>query len=109
MNPTPLSQVPEHLRSTVALLQAAYPDGLSGDDYEAVLRILGEHMSQRALAKAVGHYRGQHYALILHDVFGSQSPPDVVPPPPGEVFDRVKQRLASAGFNDWLNEVESPD
>ncbi|WP_158626601.1 DUF3349 domain-containing protein [Corallococcus interemptor] len=87
--------------STVALIKRAFPDGVIEADYLALLTVLYPHMSDRALAKVVGHLIGQDYPLVMNDIWGvgggsKPAPPDAVA--------AVQARLVTAGLEEWIKE-----
>jgi hypothetical protein len=86
--------IPEHLKSTWALLRAAYPDGIPDAEYFAVLENLYQHMSDRNLADVLAVFTGRDVAAVTNDVYavgaGRQATPDVMA--------TVRARLERVGF-----------
>lgn len=101
MNTDPLPEVPDYLRSTVTLITASFPTGLTNGEYFALLGILGTEMSFRSLASAVALATGRDYYMVLNDAYGSQSEVRHLYEPPPDVFASVRQRLNDAGYERW--------
>lgn len=89
----------EHLRPLFAILTAAFPSGVSGVDYRALIRVLADDMSERNLADVVSALTGIDRHVVANDAA------DIAahrPPEPADV-DRIRRILISAG---WTPEVE---
>jgi hypothetical protein len=80
--------------------KCVFPDGLKGEDYFPLIRVLHEEMSFRSVAYYVGSLLGKDYTLILNDVYAAASPGYISNP---EIENRVRERLISCGWTVWLN------
>ncbi|UOQ51739.1 DUF3349 domain-containing protein [Hymenobacter cellulosivorans] len=93
-------KIAPELRSTYIMLKAAFPDGVSPEEYFALIHYLYEGMSDRQLAQVVGLLIGQEdYVAILNDVYKVHSL-DAKLKSNKSVYDR----LVANGYNDWLEE-----
>ncbi len=92
--------IPEHLRSTHALLTRAYPDGVPGADYFAVLALLYEHLSDRNLAEVASLAFQRDRGIAYNDVLRCVS----TDRPSPEALSRVRARLQSVGFEAWSHD-----
>ena len=92
-------EVPAHLRSTVEMLKAAFPQGIPDEDVLPVMKALYEHMSNRNLADAVSHVTGEDRHAILNEVYKAAS----LDPSDPRVLAMVK-RLKEYGYDDWAVE-----
>ncbi len=88
------------LLNTYKLIQCAFPDGIDSESYLPLLALLSDEMSHRSLAQVIAHYTGKDYYIVLNDVYGMRST-DV---PLSNAIDKVKQRLLSCGYEEWLKE-----
>lgn len=91
--------LPDYLSSTYRLVAAAFPGGIDIASYLPLLRLLGEHMSQRNLADVIAAHTGREVGLVYNDVLHSDSAPV-----PDEQMDRVRAMLEAAGFETWKTE-----
>ena len=94
-----MDEIPKWLESTIALLKRAYPDGVSQDDWDGIMFLLYEHMSDRALAKTVSYFTGIDYPIHYNDVlrigaYGCEP----------AIVERVRMRLNAAGYDEWVAE-----
>lgn len=89
-----------YLLSTYKLIQCAFFKGIEADAYLPLLALLYDEMSDRGLAHVVAHYTGKRYGIVLNDVYRVKS--TEVPSP--ESIAKVKQRLLSCGYEEWLEE-----
>jgi hypothetical protein len=99
------AELPSHLQPTAAMVRAAFPNGISDDDYLPLLAALSEGMGQRALAHLMAALTGKPSPGVYNDVLGIQSPTDASKPSPEQV-EEVKRRLQAHGYDDWLAEDE---
>ena len=95
-----MDQLPEYLNSTFLLLSKAFHKQLKQDEYEAVMRILYDHMSDRSLAKIISYFTKKDYSFVLNDVYRIGSEYVLKK----NVYNEVLQKLETAGFNDWIKE-----
>ena len=94
-----MQEIPAGLDSTIALLNRAYPDGIPSDDWDGIMFLLFEHMSDRQLASTVSFFTGVDYMIHYNDVlrigaYGCD--PATVEP--------IRMRLDAAGYDDWVAE-----
>ena len=62
--------IPEHLKTTVSMILAAYPTFIPEDDYLPLLALLSHELSNRNLAEAICLCDPKReYAEVYHDVF----------------------------------------
>jgi hypothetical protein len=96
------SMLHESLHSTAHLLERGYPSGLEHNDrtYCAVVTLLAETMSVRALACVLEEVIGIDYALGYHDVLCALSGNGCTQ----AELDVVRARLHEAGLAGWLAE-----
>jgi hypothetical protein len=95
--------VPDHLRSTVTMLSAAFPDPihLRGMHYHAILSLLMEHMSHRNIVEVMTFIVDDHPAVILNDIYGTfhMAIPDAV-------LADVTEAVRPHGYAAWCAEAE---
>ncbi|RKH27598.1 DUF3349 domain-containing protein [Corallococcus sp. CA041A] len=89
------------LERTAALIRRAFPDGVTEADYLPLLTVLYPHMSDRALARVVGHFVGQDYPLVLNDIYGVGGGSQPASP---DAVAAVQARLVAAGLEEWIKE-----
>ncbi len=96
------NDIPDYLRSTHELLQCAFPEGIEVEDYFPLIAILrGEgHMSFRNIAVVLSAIMHKPYIEAYNDASGFQSD-DISDQ--GDI-ERVKRRLASCNYEQWLKE-----
>ncbi|PYC73515.1 hypothetical protein C7C45_06515 [Micromonospora arborensis] len=87
--------LPSHLIRELETLRRAYPDGVPGEDYLPLLVVLWPDFSDRNLAAVVAELTQGHPVDVNHDataaVAGRRRPP-------ASDVERVRERLASAGY-----------
>ena len=94
------ASLPEHLRATCNLLQAAFPQGIAPETYLPLLTLLGEELSDRNLAEVMACAFDIDYEHALNDVYRGRS----TDAPSAAAVEKVKQALASHGYEKWLRE-----
>jgi hypothetical protein len=99
------AELPGYLQATAAMVRAAFPNGISDDDYRPLLVVLSEGMGQRALAHLMAALTGKPNPGVYNDVLGIQSPIDTDKPAPEHVAE-VRQRLQQHGYDEWLAEED---
>ncbi|UKO99639.1 DUF3349 domain-containing protein [Nostoc sp. UHCC 0870] len=95
--------IPPHLQSTYKLIQCAFSDGIEAENYDLLLALLSEEMSDRNLAEVIAYYVGKDYRIVLNDVYRVQS----IAVPKGEAINNLKKVLLSCGYQDWIHELSS--
>jgi len=91
--------MPEHLKSTVDMLNRAYPAGIPENEYRALLTILYEHMSNRSLTNVIVILRGSNWGTAYNDVLAAGAAPS-----PAAETQPVLEKLRRVGFDSWLDE-----
>ncbi len=94
--------VPSHLASTVAMLAAAFPEGVQEQERLPLLRALYDHMSDRNLAEAMAIVTKSSPDQVLNEVYAA-SQLDLTDPR----VESVTHRLRSHGFERWSVEDEA--
>lgn len=74
------------------ILTRAYPDGVDGPDYRALLGFLSSRVPADTIARTVAGPAHKEVAVVLADL--SDARPDA--------DDAVKARLDQHGFDDWI-------
>ena len=92
--------IPPHLDSTWQLLKRAFPNGISEEDYLAVLDQLYPHMADENLQNVVALFTGRDPGVVLNDIFRVGSGGAVS----AKVRASVGDRLCRAGFDEWVEE-----
>lgn len=95
-----LKTIAPHLLSTYQMIKCAFPDGIESSAYLALLAILYDELSDRNLAEVIAYYTGKDYAVVLNDIYRVHSIDVSV-----EAIGKVKSRLLSCGYEDWLKET----
>lgn len=98
-----INLLPARLRSTGRLVSSAFPQGVPEEAYRPLLALLGESPSYRGLAEVMAYCTGKDYALVYNDVLAAGSPFGPGKPEPAAI-ERVRQRLAPFGYDEWLKE-----
>jgi len=96
-----MKNIPEGCESVVALLNRAYPNGIPSKDWDGIMFVLFEHMSNRQLASVVSFFTSVDYMIHCNEVLGIGA--DGCDP---EVVERVRVRLNAAGYDEWVAEEE---
>lgn len=83
------------------MIKGAFPQGIEPGDYLALLSLLHDEFSHRALAKTMALSFGLDYHRVLNDVayVGSHEFK-----PSDEALERVRQKLIPHGYLSWLKE-----
>jgi hypothetical protein len=89
--------IPDHLLSTLKLVERTYPGGVPDSEYLPLLYILSEYLSEENLAVLASHWTRLE-GSCLNDVLMAKSQQ-----PAAEV---VLAKLAKSGFADWVDEPE---
>ncbi|MCB9688297.1 MAG: DUF3349 domain-containing protein [Alphaproteobacteria bacterium] len=92
--------IPEHLASTLHLLQRAFPRGIDEAEYRAVLEILYPFMADGNLAVVVAAFTGRDEGVVHNDAIGAQAGSAMA----AAVRPVVQARLDAAGFDVWADE-----
>jgi hypothetical protein len=95
-----LKTIAPHLLSTYQMIKCAFPNGIESSAYLPLLAILYDELSDRNLAEVIAYYTGKDYAVVLNDIYRVQSTEMS-----GEAIAKVKLRLLSCGYEDWLKET----
>lgn len=82
------------------MLTTAYPAGVPKEDYDALISVLADHMSEGGLGDVFELCGYAHPAVAANDYARvlSRNPPSI------DARKRVANILLSAGFNDWVSE-----
>ena len=93
--------LPPHLHSVLDQLRRAFPHGVPAPDYDALLVVLGDDMSEGTLADVVSELVGRPPVVVENDAagIGSQRPP-----PDRADVERVRRTLVDNG---WARGEES--
>jgi len=89
-----------YLQSTYKLIQCAFPNGIEAEDYEPLLALLSQEMSDKNLAEVIAYYLGKEYSVVLNDVYRVQS----IDIPKAEAIANLKNNLLGCGYQQWLEE-----
>jgi hypothetical protein len=101
MNPhATAAALPQHLRTTYHLLQAAFPQAIDPGAYLPLLALLGEQLSDRNLAEVVACAFDIDYEYVFNDIYRARS----IDAPSPEAVEKVKQSLLPYGYENWLRE-----
>jgi len=92
--------IDQSLLGTYKMLKCAYPGGILKEDYYAILHLLYEHMSDRALSQVIEYLTGVSKYIIYNDVLASQS----TSKPSQEDINRVILKLTACGYSEWTEE-----
>jgi hypothetical protein len=88
---------PEHLKDDLSMLRRAFPDGVPGDDYMALLAVLQDDSSERNLAILVAELIGGEDVVVANDAAAATS----IYKPRVEDVNRVRHLLLQHG---WMPE-----
>ncbi|MEN7547393.1 hypothetical protein AAG747_05720 [Rapidithrix thailandica] len=95
-----MKNIPESLLSTSALLTESFPNGITQDEYKALIFILYEHMSDRNLSEVLSFFVDKDKIVISNDIpkhctgQGLQL----------EMIKNVQENLNRHGFQEWIDE-----
>lgn len=93
-------KIASELRSTLAMLKAAFPNGLSEEEYFPLIHYLYEGMSDRQLAQVVSLLVGKEdYLTTLNDVYKVHSLDGSL-----KSNKSVYDKLVANGYEEWLEE-----
>jgi hypothetical protein len=95
--------IPAHLISTYQLLQCAFPQGITEQEYLPLLSILYEQMSDRSLAQVIAELTGKEYSIVLNDIYriGSTALLTEVK----AALPSIQQKLRHCNYEQWLTEL----
>lgn len=65
--------VPEHLKSTMVMIQTAFPNGVNREQYLSLLYLLYDYMCDENLANVMSYITGENIATITNDIWGGKS------------------------------------
>lgn len=94
--------IASHLASTLALIQRAFPSGLTDHEYGQLLVALYTHCSDRALADVLSEATGRDRALVYNDVLWAGSLGDDLQR--SYLSDDFMERMRAVGFDGWAAE-----
>lgn len=98
--------VPDYMKSTVAMLRSAYPDEIPDGEIAPLMSVLGEAgMSNRSVAAAVGYYYGVDYKEWLYQVQVCELDDTTTEITRMIVVDRLKEH----GYDEWLAATKAGD
>src|SRR5260370_9568751 len=89
------AELPDYLQPTVAMVRAAFPNGISDEDYLPLLALLSEGMGQRALARLMAALTGKPQPVVYNDLLGAQSPFEADNPAPCRLAGEKRRRQAA--------------
>ena len=92
------NNIPDYLQDTYNMVCCAFPDRIPTEDYWPLIALLHPEMSYRALARVLAVIMGKSYFEILNDTQGF----GVDHLPGKRDIERVRQRLLSCDFEEWL-------
>ncbi|MBV9787323.1 MAG: DUF3349 domain-containing protein [Chloroflexi bacterium] len=98
--PDDQGNIPEHLQTTYAMVDCAFPGGITPDAYLPLLAVLCEEMSFREAAATMALFLGGDYVLYLNDVYAAGSDQA----PSQHEVQRIKALLLPCGYQAWLDE-----
>ncbi|WNZ58180.1 hypothetical protein QT397_12850 [Microbulbifer sp. MKSA007] len=91
--------IPQHLVTTVRLIQCAFPKGIDEVSYLILIKILSEEMSDRNLADCISYCSEKNLSEVMNDVYKARcadySHQDI---------SKVLHKLEGCGYNEWLEE-----
>ena len=91
--------VPEHLKSTLVMIQTAFPNGVNREQYFSLLYLLYDYMCDENLAIVMSYITGENIATITNDIWGvNQGTID------SDCLLDTKNRLHKSGFVSWGND-----
>ncbi len=90
--------VPDYLHDTYQLLKCAFPQGISQADYWPTMAILHEVMSFWTIADVLSVLAHKDRFEVYNDASGF----GLDPLPSEEDITRVKSKLESCGYEEWL-------
>ncbi len=85
---------------SIHMLQQAFPDRPTEEEYRVLLCILAPLMSRRNLTDLMIVYTGRADYKVANDVLGVHGAP-----PANEEVQRVQHLLDGAGFDIWLRDA----
>ena len=89
-------QLPDSLKSTVRLVNDAFPEGIPDELYFPVVRVLNEEMSDRNLAMVISYIRGTDESIALNHVYqAAQLSLD------DDSIEKALALLNAHGYADW--------
>jgi hypothetical protein len=90
---------------TSDLIQAAFPGGVSGEDYLALIWVLDDAlMSQRSIGTALAESGVKDYFTALHDTLGVLADRDAH----AAHGRRIIEKMKPYGYDGWLAHIDMP-
>ena len=92
-------QVPEYLKSTLIMIQIAFPNGVNREQYFSLLYLLYDYMCDENLAIVMAYVTGKNTASVTNDIWGINQ----------RIIDNdclldAKNRLLKSGFASWISD-----
>ena len=95
------SNIPNYLKSTISMIEKAFPCGMDENQYFALLYSLYEYMSDENLSIAVSIITGKNVATITNDIYKVVQTSGF-----GINLAETQMRLRESGFAKWVEEIE---
>jgi|LakMenEpi03Aug12_release.lakeMendotaPanAssembly.Ray.scaffolds.fasta_scaffold294209_2 hypothetical protein len=89
------SPTPAHLKTTLELVDRAYPQGVPPEEYLPLLLVLSDHMCEENLALAAAHWSDANGSRLNDVLAAIHQKPDA---------SLVLQKLKIAGLEEWIAE-----
>ncbi|MGJ8677925.1 MAG: hypothetical protein ACSHX0_10440 [Akkermansiaceae bacterium] len=94
-----MSEIPNHLKSTIQLLERTFPDGVSSKTLPFLLKVLYEHLSDENLIVVVSNWLNMEEGFVHNEVYRCVSISDEDKNVIG-----CREALERNGFAVWLEE-----
>ncbi len=94
--------VPAHLKSTIQMLQRAFPGGLNENEYFQTLRELYPHMADENLALVMADFSQREIGRVMNDILRVGNGMNFTV----DLESELRKRLSNAGFDDWLADAQ---
>ena len=91
--------VPTHLKSTVDMIELAFPDGVNREQYFSLLHLLYDYMCDENLSIVMSYITGESTAVVTNDIYGVKQRAVN-----NDCILAVKDKLVKAGFASWIAE-----
>lgn len=95
------SNIPNHLKSTISMIEKAFPHGIDEEQYFALLYSIYEYMSDENISIAVSIITGKNVATVTNDIYKA-----VQTSCHNINLAETQILLEKSGFSEWVKEIE---
>ena len=95
-----MKDIPNHLQKTYKLITSSFPQGIKQNEYEILIYILYEHMSDRNLSDILSIITNKDIIIVSNDIPQYCSDHNLN----HDMTNEVMTKLNEHGFQEWIKE-----